>query len=196
VPPGDLDAEALETIGIDLSSPGKVEATFGAGLDQPPGRGRAEAPPPAISRLRPAPRRSLSCPCGRRFGCTTSTSPTVTFCLVSSARVRVSRYGSWSMQESTSSRCGVTSRRRCGEVRRSRPDVWRHALVGAGDHGHPGMKRGPVGNGPGFKCILGRAGPARSRPVPPVRTVPEVTANDGSVPRQAITRALRRGAAR
>jgi ATP-dependent Clp protease ATP-binding subunit ClpA len=41
VPPGDLDAEALETIGIDLSAVReKVEATFGAGaLDQPPGRG-------------------------------------------------------------------------------------------------------------------------------------------------------------
>lgn len=39
VPPGDLDAEALETIGIDLSAVReKVEATFGAGaLDQPPG---------------------------------------------------------------------------------------------------------------------------------------------------------------
>ena len=39
VSPGDLDAEALETIGIDLSAVrDKVEATFGAGaLDQPPG---------------------------------------------------------------------------------------------------------------------------------------------------------------
>jgi ATP-dependent Clp protease ATP-binding subunit ClpA len=38
VPPGDLDAEALETLGIDLSTVReKVEATFGAGaLDQPP----------------------------------------------------------------------------------------------------------------------------------------------------------------
>jgi ATP-dependent Clp protease ATP-binding subunit ClpA len=38
-PPGDLDAEALETLGIDLSAVReKVEATFGAGaLDQPPG---------------------------------------------------------------------------------------------------------------------------------------------------------------
>jgi ATP-dependent Clp protease ATP-binding subunit ClpA len=40
VPAGDLDAEALETIGIDLSAVReKVEATFGAGaLDKPPGR--------------------------------------------------------------------------------------------------------------------------------------------------------------
>jgi ATP-dependent Clp protease ATP-binding subunit ClpA len=39
VPPGDLDAEALETLGIDLSAVReKVEATFGVGaLDQPPG---------------------------------------------------------------------------------------------------------------------------------------------------------------
>jgi ATP-dependent Clp protease ATP-binding subunit ClpA len=42
-PPGDLDAEALETIGIDLFAVrNKVEATFGSGpLDRPPGsRGR------------------------------------------------------------------------------------------------------------------------------------------------------------
>ena len=41
VPPGDLDAEALETIGIDLSAVReKVEATFGTGaLDQLPGGG-------------------------------------------------------------------------------------------------------------------------------------------------------------